>query len=120
MATNYVSEGRVIQHTPSSAIVSGAVVAMSGLLGVALGDIAANEAGSVQIYGVFRLPKVPAAVIGQGDRLTWDVSANAFDDANATPASGDITGLSAVAVKAADNTVSVVDVLLTGLPGTVN
>jgi predicted RecA/RadA family phage recombinase len=94
------------------------VVAIGNILGVALVDIANGATGSVGIRGVFTVPKVSAAVIAQGESLTWDVSAGKFDDNAATPATGDITGAPAVAFEAAGNGVTSLDVLFTGVPGT--
>ena len=94
MATNYVSDGNVIQWTngTGSAVSSGDLVVAGHTLGVALVDIANGASGSVAVEGVFTVPKVSAAVFTQGEKLIYDVSAGAFDDSAATPASGDITG----------------------------
>jgi Uncharacterized conserved protein len=119
MATNYVQEGEVIQYTAGSNISAGAVVKIGQILGVALVDIANGETGSVAIKGVYTVPKVSGAVIAQGESLTWDVSAGAFDDNAATPATGDVTGAAAVAAEAAGNGVTSFDVIFTGTPGTV-
>lgn len=123
MATNYVQPGDVIQVTAGADITSGQVVKVGQILGVALTDIANGATGSVAIRGVFTCPKVSAAVIAQGESLTWDVSANsgagAFDDNAAPPATGDVTGATAVAAKAAGNGATTVEVLFTGVPGTV-
>jgi predicted RecA/RadA family phage recombinase len=121
MATNHVQPGKVLDYTNNtgSAISSGDVVKVGQILGVALVDIAVGESGSVQIDGVFTVPKVSAAVIAQGEGLTWDVSAGAFDDNAATPATGDVTGAPAVAFEAAGNGVTEIDVKFTGVPGTV-
>ena len=118
MASNYIQPGEVIDFTAGSTIASGAVVAIGQMLGVALGDIANGATGSVQIQGVFEVPKVSGAVIAAGESLVWDVSAGAFDDNLATPASGDISGPPAVAVEAAGNGVTVINVRFTGVPGT--
>lgn len=119
MATNYVQPGEVIDYVNGgTARTSGQVVAIGNILGVCLGDIAANATGSVQITGVFEVPKVSGAVIAQGESLTWDVSAAAFDDNAATPATGDITGATAVAFEAAGNGVTSMLVKFTGVPGT--
>ena len=120
MASNYEQPGKVVPWTngTGSTKTSGAVVAFGNSLGVALGDIADGEAGSVQVEGVFRVPKVSAAVIAQGETLTWDASASAFDDNAATPATGDITGAAAVAFEAAGNGVTTLLVKFTGTPGT--
>lgn len=94
MATNYVSDGNVIQWTngTGSAVSSGDLVVAGHTLGVALVDIANGASGSVAVEGVFTAPKVSAAVFVQGEKLIYDVSAGAFDDSAATPSSGDITG----------------------------
>jgi predicted RecA/RadA family phage recombinase len=122
MASNYIQPGEVIDWTngTGSAVSSGDVVAIGQILGVALVDIANAATGSVQIKGVFEVPKVSGAVIAAGESLTWDVSAGAFDDNAATTALGDITGACAVAVEAAGNGVTALNVLFTGVPGTVD
>ena len=104
MATNYVSDGNVIQWTngTGSAVDSGAVVVLGHIIGIVLVDIANGASGSVAVEGVFTVPKVSAAVIAQGEKTIYDVSAGAFDDSSATPASGDITG-AAVAFAAGAN-----------------
>lgn len=88
-------EGGVITYANTgSAITAGSVVVMSHMIGIALVDIAATSGtGAVAVEGVFSgIPKVSAAVFAVGEKLIWDTSAGKFDDAAATPASGDITG----------------------------
>lgn len=123
MTTAFKQEGKVIQYTASADIPAGRVVKINKILGVALLDIANGATGPVQIEGVFSVPKVSAAVIAQGESLTWDVSANSgagsFDDQLATPATGDVTGPPAVAWEAAGNGVTSMLVKFTGVPGTV-
>lgn len=98
MATNFVQPGDVLTYTngTGSAIDAGAVVKLgatgNATLGIALTDIANGASGSVQIRGVFTVAKVSAAVFKQGESLIWDASASAFDDNQATPASGDVSG----------------------------
>ncbi len=90
---NHVQPGNVIDYTNGGAdIVSGGVVVMGNLIGVATVDIAAGATGSVAIEEVFNLPKVNAAVIAQGESVNWDVSAGKFDDNLAVAAAGDVTG----------------------------
>lgn len=119
MATNYIQPGSVIEHTASADISSGDVVVIGNIIGVALVDIANGSTGSVAIEGVFTVPKVSGAVISQGESLTYDVSASAFDDSSATPASGDVTGPPAVAVEDGASGETTLAVKLTGVPGTV-
>jgi predicted RecA/RadA family phage recombinase len=121
MANNFQQPGDVITWTngTGSAVVSGQVVRVGNILGVALVDIASTASGSVALSGVFTVPKVSAAVIAQGESLTWDASAAAFDDNAAAPATGDVTGPPAVAFQAAGNGVTSMAVKFTGVPGTV-
>lgn len=120
MATNYVQEGKVIEWTNGgTAVSSGDVVVVGQILGVALVDIANGASGAVQIGGAFTCPKVTAAVISQGESLTWDVSVGKFDDNAAVAATGDVTGAPAVAMEDADGTATELVVMFTGVPGTV-
>lgn len=121
MATNAVQPGDIIDFVNTgSAITSGSVVKIGQILGVALTDIAATTGtGSVAVRGVFTVPKVTAAVIAQGEALTWDVSAGKFDDNLATPATGDVTGPPAVAYEAGTSSMTTLKVMFTGVPGTV-
>lgn len=123
MAGNFSQPGAVMQVTAGANIASGQVVKQGATLGVALADIANGATGPVQIEGVFRVPKITTAVIAQGTRLLWDVSAlsgaGAFDVGTATPATGDVSGEGAVAFAAAGNGDTTVLVKFTGVPGTV-
>lgn len=120
MATNYVQAGEVITYTNAgSAISAGDVVVIGNQIGVALVDIAASTGtGSVAIEGVFTVPKVSAAVIAQGEAVIYDLSALAFDDAAATPETGDISTC-CIAMEAAGNGVTSIDVKLNVGVGTV-
>ena len=69
MAKNYESVGEVIQATAAADLASGAPVAVGSLVGVALTNIASGETGSVQIAGVFSLPKASAGAIAQGAKV---------------------------------------------------
>jgi predicted RecA/RadA family phage recombinase len=72
MARNFVQEGSIIDHTPGSAVASGAVVLMGARIGIALSAIAANATGSVQVEGVFTVAKLSTDVVAQGALLYWD------------------------------------------------
>ena len=111
---NFVEEGDVKTWTNStgSNVVSGQVVKMSHMLGIAVTDIADGATGAVRIRCVYTVPKVSAAVFAVGEKLLWDASAGAFDDAAATGASGDVMG-AAVAWAAGANTETTCQVLLT-------
>ena len=94
MAKNFAQEGASLSWTngTGSVVASGAVVVVGAQIGIASGDIADNESGTVFMEGVFTVPKVSGAVIAQGESVIWDASAGAFDDDAATPATGDVSG----------------------------
>ncbi|MEW8253757.1 MAG: DUF2190 family protein [Candidatus Thiodiazotropha taylori] len=119
---NGIHDGKLIPwtNTTGTDVVSGQIVPVGNILAVATGDIANGASGTVMTRYAVKAPKVSAAVIGQGLMMTWDVSAGAFDDDQATPAAGDITGAAAVAMTAAGDGATTVEVILTGSPGTVN
>lgn len=119
MAGNYSQPGKVMPFVAAANVVSGQVVRIGQLLGVALADVLSGATGNAAVEGVFSVPKVSAAVIANGESLTWDASAAAFDDNLATPATGDVTGPPAVAWGAAGNGVTTMYVKFTGVPGTV-
>ena len=102
-----------------SAVVSGQVVVFGQTLAIAKGAIANGAVGEVAVECSATVPKVSAAVIAQGEALTWDVSAGKFDDNAATPATGDVTGPPARANVAGAATTTTLDVEFTGVPGTV-
>lgn len=118
MATNYVQDGKVIDHTAGSAISSGDVVVMGAAnnvtVGIAMDDIANGAVGPVAIEGVFTIAKLSTAVIAQGETVMWDASGSNVDDNAATPASGDVLGFG-IATAAAGNGTTTVNVKL--LPG---
>lgn len=118
MAKNYIQEGKVIDFAAGADIASGDVVVVGQQIGVALVDIANGSTGSVAMEGVFELPKATAAVIAAGESVIYDSSASAFDDNQATPASGDVSGC-CVAVEAAGNGDTTVKVKLNVGIGTV-
>jgi predicted RecA/RadA family phage recombinase len=114
MAKNMRYDGKTITWTNGgSAVSAGDPVVVGGngtaLLCVALGDIANGESGELATEGVWQLPKASAAVIGQGETVIFDVSNGNFEDNQATPATGDVSG-ACVAWSAAGNGATVVDV----------
>jgi predicted RecA/RadA family phage recombinase len=117
---NHVQNGAMMTFTNGTGgdIASGAAVVIGQQIGVAAVAIADTETGEVAMEGVFELPKVSAAVIGQGESVIWDASAGAFDDNQATPATGDVSG-ACTAWEAAGNGVTTVKVKLNTGVGTV-
>ena len=86
----FKSHGDRLRHTLTAAAVSGApLVVGTGLLGIAMNDGANTEVIDTAVEGVYRLPKVSAAVILRGEQVLFDVSADEVDDDAAIPAAGD-------------------------------
>jgi len=120
MATNFSQEGASLEWTngTGAAVSAGDVVKVGAQIGIAATDIANGATGTVYMEGVFEVPKVSAAVIGQGQSVIWDTSAGAFDDDQATPAAGDVSG-ACTAWEAAGATVTTIKVKLNTGVGTV-
>ena len=95
MTTKFQESGEVKTWTNSSGadVVSGQVVKMGSMIGVAITDIAQNADGAVKVTGVFAsMPKTTGTAWTVGLGLNWDVSTGKFDSIAATAATGDIVG----------------------------
>lgn len=114
---NFVSNGRTMVVTAAAVVSAGAVVVAGGVIGVATEDAAIGEDVSLDIEGVFELPKLQAADVSQGDSLIWDVNPGRFILTGA--GAGDILA-AAVAVEDADTNATTVLAKLTPGAGTVN
>lgn len=114
---NYVQKGDSLEYTNStgSDIASGDVVVIGSQIGVAATDIADTEKGTVQMGGVFTLPKTTGSAIAQGDPAIFDVSAGEFVPSSATPATGDVSGAVTCWVAAASGDTSVAVKINTGV-----
>jgi len=103
-----------------AAVSQGDIVAVGAtsdaILAVALVDIAIGGTGSVGYNCEVDAAKVSAAVFAQGESLTWDSSASAFDDNAAVAAAGDVKGVAARAEVAGANGETTCRVWLTGIP----
>lgn len=95
---NAVNNGATKTFTAGANIVSGQLVAVGILLGVAVTDVANGQQGTLQIEGVFDLPKASADNIADGAALTFDTATGNLTTAAST--TGDVVG-AAVAVAAA-------------------
>jgi predicted RecA/RadA family phage recombinase len=68
---SYVSQGDILDHTPSSAVAAGDVVVIGAIIGVAPRPIAANTLGSLAVEGVFEMPVATGATGAQGSAINW-------------------------------------------------
>jgi len=107
--TNYVQEGKVLNHTVAgTAISSGDIVELTDLVGVAVTDGAVGEEIAVQVCGVFELAKATGAVtIGQKLYFDADNDEVTTDSEGGSPW-GDFTlvGYAAAAADSGDATVN--------------
>lgn len=69
-----ISNGYALDHTPAAAVAAGDVIVVGDIVGVAPRDIAANELGSIQIAGVFAMPKASGTNIAAGAKVYWNAS----------------------------------------------
>lgn len=105
MAQNFIQCGDTMKWTNStgSAVAAGDVVIIGSLAGVALVDIADGATGTVQVEGVFELPKDTPLAISQGDELFW----NTTDDEVTKTATDKPVGTAHEGAGSADTTVLV-------------
>lgn len=76
MTTKFRQPGEVVDYTPSSAVAVNDVVRIGMLqLGVAAVAIAANATGSVNLSGIYELPKNTSDALVQGSHVWWDPTA---------------------------------------------
>lgn len=120
MTDKLVQRGQriTLANSTGSTIAKNTVVRIGNILAIALVSIVDGASGECGIGEVYNVPKVSGAVIAQGEYVTWDASAGAFDDSLASPATGDVSK-GAVAWEAAGNGVTEVAVLLLPSGGTV-
>lgn len=105
---NYVQKGENLTLPAPAAVVSGEVVVIGELHGVAAGDAASGADFDLVTEGVFDLPKVSTDVFAIGDVVYYDAAAKlvtADDDEGANALIG-------VAVTAAANPSGTVNVKL--------
>jgi len=91
MANNRNQNGRRITADPGATVSAGDAVVIGTLLCVALVDGVSGTEMEFAVDEVYRLPKVDAAVIAQGDPVDFDSSGPGIDDSAMTPASGDLS-----------------------------
>jgi len=106
---NYIQPGNTLTLTAPAEIVSGAIVVVGSIIGVANGDAENGAPVDVDTVGVFRLPKVSALAIAAGDKVYYD---SATKLVNKTASGNTLLG---VATEAAANPSPNVPVRLNGV-----
>ena len=77
MRARFIHDGNAIDHTPSSDVAAGDVVAFEDLVGIAKLDIAAGALGALAVSGVFDVAKDTGGgtSIPMGALVYWNPSA---------------------------------------------
>lgn len=111
MTTRFIQPGKVLDFTNAgTAIASGAAVVIGTRVGVALANIANGATGSVQICGVFQMPKTSGDTMAQGALVYVIAATGVFT----TTSAGNVLAGSAAAAAGAGTTS--VNVLLNNTP----
>jgi predicted RecA/RadA family phage recombinase len=72
---NHIANGKIFAVTATVLVLSGSLVKVGDLVGVAATDIAVGETGSVSIAGVYEVPKATGFAAAQGSKLYFDATA---------------------------------------------
>jgi predicted RecA/RadA family phage recombinase len=99
---SYVQDGKLLDHTPGSAVAAGEVVVIGSLVAVAPRAIAANTLGALAVEGVWSMPCASGATGAQGSAINWYATSGV-----AHASTGVAAGKLAKARAAADTTVDV-------------
>jgi len=75
---NFTQNGKTMPFTAGAAISAGDVVAVERVVGVSVTDVANGAEGTLELEGVFTLPKTPGQTWAQGDALYWNPAGPAF------------------------------------------
>jgi predicted RecA/RadA family phage recombinase len=101
---NFIQKGKTLTVTAPATVLSGAMVKVGQIHGVAVKDAASGAAVEVLTVGVFTLPKKSTDAIAAGDLLYWD-NTNAY--LTKTSATGlTLVGVATEAAIASTTTVS--------------
>jgi predicted RecA/RadA family phage recombinase len=74
MSAKFIQIGHAVEFTPTTDIFPGTVVAHGNLVGVVSHPIPANHSGSLQLVGVFEVPRVSGGLIPFGSKAYWDIA----------------------------------------------
>jgi predicted RecA/RadA family phage recombinase len=88
MATaRFIHDGNGIDYTPGSDLAAGSVVVQGDLIGITKRDIATGALGTLELTGVFDLPKATGVgeAIGAGAKVYWHAGGSV---ATTDPAAG--------------------------------
>ena len=99
-------EGVSMEYTPNADVAAGVVVVVGDTVAVAVRDLEADVIGTLQIQGVFLMPKavLSTSAIAQGVKVYWDAGSEVV---TTTAGSNKVAGYTVLAAGATDATVAV-------------
>lgn len=100
MKAVFKQDGHYLDYTPDVAVSAGDVVISGALIGIAVGDIAANATGVISTSGVYEIVKDSGAIT-LGAKVYWDASGKV---ATATSTSNTEIGVAVLAAAEGDST----------------
>lgn len=106
---NFVQPGVNLTLPAPTNVISGGVVVVGALVGIAAESALSGEELDIVTHGVFALPKVSALAIAFGDKVYWD---DATDLVTKTASGNTLLG---AAVSVAPNPSATVNVRLNGV-----
>lgn len=77
---NSVQPGDHLTVTAPAAVASGGAVLLGALFGVAVHEAASGESVTIDLRGVYDLPKATGSAWTVGERIYWDATAGAATD----------------------------------------
>lgn len=101
---NYIQSGNALTVIAAAAVISGQAVLYGKFLGIHTMDAAINEETTIEVKGVFSVPKVAATAMNIGDELYWD---DAAKNLTKTVGANTFVGYCAKAALAADTHVEI-------------
>lgn len=99
----HIQEGDRLDYTPTTGVAAGEAVVIGSIVGVASSPIAANELGSVNVEGVFSIPKPT----GAGTDYAMGSKVSLYNGQAVTGATGTAMGYVAKKPATTDTTVNV-------------
>lgn len=67
----HTNDGKRVKHTPSTALDAGAVVVLESMIGIAIEAIPANVEGTLEIEGIFELPRASVFANWQAGKIAY-------------------------------------------------
>jgi predicted RecA/RadA family phage recombinase len=101
---NYIQEGDTLNFTANEAITAGQMILVTGVVGVAINDVASGAVGVLATKGVFEVAKEGTDAPSQGQILYYNATNKT---ATVTASTNKVIGYAWTAAASGDSTVQV-------------